>query len=713
MSFPDPTETFRQEARELLEQLEAGLLDLEQNPGNADLINSTFRALHTIKGSGAMFGFTAVAGFVHEFETAFDRVRKGESSPTPALIAIALRAKDHIHKLIEEPDAKIEGGDAILEELRYIVNADSFPVAPMDAAASDTVPTADSVASHPAGAAPTAWKIIFKLPSDSLVYGTNPFLLLDEIAALGPCSITALTDDVPALEAHDPEVPYLGWSIDLVHDDPRSAIEDVFLFLRDGMELSVEMIGEDVEAAGPVAEATPVIAAPVAVAPAVADTPVAAPAAQTPVAAKPTQSQPAPAKGKDPKGSEQAQGKDPKGSSEQPGSSLRVPAERLDELMDRVGELVIAQARLTEIAASSSDASLKTIAEELERLSSGLRDTTMGIRMVPIGTLFGRFRRLIHDLSHDLGKDIEFITTGEDTELDKTMIERLADPLVHLIRNAVDHGLESPERRTAAGKPAKGVVRLSATYAGAEVAIAVSDDGAGLDAGRIRAKAEENGIITPETKLTEQELNQLIFAPGFSTAQEVTSLSGRGVGMDVVKRTIDGLRGSIDVATRPGQGSTMTLRLPLTLAIIDGMLVRVGNARYTIPLAAVEECVELPEHADTGSRGRSFLDIRGDLVPFLRLRELFNAQTPPDDHQKVVIVSSGDGRVGLVVDQIIGNNQTVIKQLSKLHSGIKSFSGGTILGDGTVALILDTAHLVGFGQSIGDRSKSDQAGWAA
>jgi two-component system chemotaxis sensor kinase CheA len=398
---------------------------------------------------------------------------------------------------------------------------------------------------------------------------------------------------------------------------------------------------------------------------------------------------------------------------EKAGSSLRVAAERLDELMDRVGELVIAQARLTQIAAQSSDSNLKTIAEELERLSSGLRDTTMGIRMVPIGTLFARFRRLVHDVSRDLGKDIEFITSGEDTELDKTVIEKLADPLVHLIRNSMDHGLEPAAARRAAGKPARGTVRLSAVYAGAEVAISVSDDGAGLDAARIRAKAEENGIIAHDAKLSDQELYNLIFAPGFSTASEITALSGRGVGMDVVKRTIDGLRGTIDLSTRPGEGTTLTLRLPLTLAIIDGMLVRVGNGRYTIPLAAVEECVELPAEAVGSARGRSFLDIRGALVPFVRLRDVFNTPGAPDAHQKVVIVSSGEGRVGLVVDQIIGNNQTVIKQLSKLHATLKAFSGATILGDGTVALILDTVHLVGMGQDLENKFKPAEAGRAA
>ncbi|MDB5563286.1 MAG: chemotaxis protein CheA [Hyphomicrobiales bacterium] len=671
MTLPDPAETFRQEARELVEQLEQNLLDLEHNPADSDLVNSTFRALHTIKGSGAMFGFTEVASFVHEFETAFDRVRKGETAPNAELVAVALDAKDHILQLIEGNSEPISGGDAILTALRRIVQ-------PGTAAA--PTPLADAEA--PISAA--GWHIRFRLPADALIFGANPFLLLEELAGLGRCEVRAELAEVPDLSMIDPEVCYLGWNVTLLTDQPLGAVEDVFMFLRDGMDLSIEPLAVEMAEAEP--EPIPLEVAPV-----------------VPEIAVPTLAEPPPA----PR-AEASSNKDAKAATtEKPGSSLRVPAERLDALMDRVGELVIAQARLTQIAAMSSDANLKTIAEELERLSSGLRDTTMGIRMVPIGTLFGRFRRLVHDLSHDLGKDISFITSGEETELDKTMIERLADPLVHLIRNAVDHGLEDANKRVAAGKSAKGTVRLSAVYAGAEVAISVSDDGAGLNAERIRAKAEEAGLIAPDAKLSEQELFQLIFAPGFSTAKEVTALSGRGVGMDVVKRTIDGLRGGIDLSTVPGNGTTATLRLPLTLAIIDGMLVRVGNGRYTIPLSAVEECVELPADAAAASKGRSFLDIRGSLVPFLRLRELFNAQTPPDAHQKVVIVSSGEGRVGLVVDQIIGNNQTVIKQLSKLHTGIKSFSGATILGDGTVALILDTTHLVGFGQALEDRRKGE------
>ncbi len=663
----DPADTFRQEARELLEQLEQGLLDLEQNPADTDLVNSVFRALHTIKGSGAMFGFTDVAAFVHEFETAFDRVRKGLSPVTAELVAIALDAKDHVHALIENGESAVDQGAPILAALRALVEPDRFPAAPM--------PAAKPAVDKPVEVAATRWRIRFHLPSDALLYGTNPVLLLGEIAELGPCEVTALTDAVPTLDAIDLEGSYLGWQVDLTHPDPTAALDDVFLFLKDGMDLSIE----------PLVDAAPTIAQLAAE----ADEAEAALLADAEDEAAPPAGA-APVREADPERAERA--------ATVATTSLRVPAERLDELMDRVGELVIAQARLSQMAAQSADPNLKTVAEELERLSSGLRDTTMGIRMVPIGSLFSRFRRLVHDLSRDLDKQIEFITSGEETELDKTMIERLADPLVHLIRNAVDHGLEGADARVKSGKAVKGTVRLSAVYAGAEVTISVSDDGAGLNPARIRQKAEEQGIITADQRLTDQELFQLIFAPGFSTAKEVTSLSGRGVGMDVVKRTIDGLRGKIELSTVPGNGTTATLRLPLTLAIIEGMLIRVGNGRYSIPLSAVEECVELPASAETASRGRSFLSIRDQLVPFLRLRDVFGTTGEADSHQKVVIVSSGEGRVGLVVDQIIGNTQTVIKQLSKLHSGLDTFSGATILGDGTVALILDTAHLVSYGQ---------------
>ncbi len=378
------------------------------------------------------------------------------------------------------------------------------------------------------------------------------------------------------------------------------------------------------------------------------------------------------------------------------GATIRVPAERLDSLMDQVGELVIAQARLMQVAMADANPLLKSISEDIERLAAELRDTAMGIRMLPIGTLFGRFRRVVHDLSRELGKAVELTTAGEETELDKTVIECLNDPLVHLIRNAVDHGIEDAARRVAAGKPEGGRVHLSAVHSGAQVLITIEDDGHGLDRAAIRAKAEERGLLQPGQEVGDAELFACIFQAGFSTAAAVTNVSGRGVGMDVVKRTIDGLRGTIEVTSAIGEGTAITLKLPLTLAIIDGLLVRVGDERYVVPLSAVEECVELTRLEDSRSGGRSFLNIRGEIVAFIRLRRLFETPGEPEVIQKVVIVTLGETRIGLVVDQVIGQHQTVIKSLSRMHRDLDGFSGATILGDGAVALILDVPHLIKF-----------------
>ncbi|MFN5569840.1 MAG: chemotaxis protein CheA, partial [Bradyrhizobium sp.] len=427
-----------------------------------------------------------------------------------------------------------------------------------------------------------------------------------------------------------------------------------------------------------------------------------APAATAPSRSPASHSPPSISSPSEPRRDEQKRGDD------RATATVRVQARRLDEMMDRVGELVIAQARLSQLAATSSDPSVKLIAEEIERLAGSLRDTTMGARMVPIGSVFGRFRRLVHDLSLELSKPVDLVTSGEDTELDKTMIECLADPLVHLIRNAIDHGIEATAARAAAGKTEKGRIELHAVHSGAQVLVTVRDNGAGLNTARIRAKAEEQGLIAPGAELPDADIHQFMFHPGFSTAQTISALSGRGVGMDVVKRTIETMRGSIDLSTRPGEGTTVTLRLPLTLAIIEGLLIRVGEARYIIPLSAVEECVELTAE-DQRARGRHFLNIRGDLVPYLMLRDILQSTVSPDTYQKTIIVSTGETRVGLVADQIIGNHQTVIKSLSKLHSDVTIFSGATILGDGTAALILDVAQLVGLAQAHADKHHLNEA----
>lgn len=690
MNVMDPTEVFRQEASELFEVLEGALLDLGQRPDDRDLVDSAFRALHTIKGSGAMFGFDKVASFTHEFETAFDRVRKGEIKPTQELISVALAAKDYIRALIEDPQSTDDIiGEAILDDLKRFVSSDQ-PAAPV--AETIEAPPLAPVESKQAG-----WHLYLEFESHILRNGSNPLDLLEDLCKLGPCFVVPVTDGIPFLDEMDPEDCYLKWDVKLHAACDKDAIDDVFMFVSDEMKLTLSPLAHvKAPAPAPLFQLLDEEPAPAAEMPAVVAEAVAASVAEQSVAkAEPK----AEAK---PKPKPEAK-RDDRGI-----ATVRVHAERLDELMDRVGELVIAQARLTQLAATGSDLSIKLIAEEIERLASSLRDTTMGARMVPIGSLFGRFRRLIHDLSRDLSKPVEFVTTGEDTELDKTMIECLADPLVHLIRNAIDHGIEDTATRSANGKTEQGRIELAAVHSGAQVLVTVKDNGGGLNTARIRAKAEEQGLIAAGAVLSDHEIHQFLFHPGFSTAQTISALSGRGVGMDVVKRTIENMRGSIDLSTRPGQGTTVTLRLPLTLAIIEGLLIRVGEGRYIIPLSAVEECIELTAE-DERSRGRNFLNVRGNLVPFLRLRDIMTASGAPDRHQKTIIISTGETHVGLVADQIIGNHQTVIKSLSKLHSDVTIFSGATILGDGTAALILDVAQLVTMAQSKVEKQHISEA----
>ena len=653
MSAMDPTEIFRQEASELFEVLEGALLDLGQRPDDRELVDSAFRALHTIKGSGAMFGFDKVASFTHEFETAFDRVRKGEIKPTQELISVALAAKDYIRALIEDPQSTDDViGEAILDDLKRFVS--------FDQPAAAVIEIAEAPPLAPGGSKQAGWHLHLEFESHILRNGSNPLDLLEDLCKLGPCFVVPITDGVPFLDEMEPEDCYLKWDVKLHAACNKDAIDDVFMFVQDEMKLTLAPL-DHAEAPAPAPlfqllddePATAEMAAPVAEA-----------VAEQPVAKAEPQSEAKPEIKRE-----------------------AAPARREDAKQER---------------------GIATVRVQAERLASSLRDTTMGARMVPIGSLFGRFRRLVHDLSRDLSKPVEFVTSGEDTELDKTMIECLADPLVHLIRNAIDHGIEDTATRAANGKTEQGRIELAAVHSGAQVLVTVKDNGGGLNTARIRAKAEEQGLIAAGAVLTDHEIHQFLFHPGFSTAQTISALSGRGVGMDVVKRTIENMRGSIDLSTRPGQGTTVTLRLPLTLAIIEGLLIRVGEGRYIIPLPAVEECVELTAE-DERSRGRNFLNVRGNLVPFLRLRDILSVEGTPDQHQKTIIISTGETQVGLVADQIIGNHQTVIKSLSKLHSDVTIFSGATILGDGTAALILDVAQLVALAQSKVEKHISEAA----
>lgn len=667
------TQVFMEELAELLESLEKGLIDLKEAPGDGGLVNQVFRDLHTIKGSGAMFGFAELAGFIHDFETAFERVRSGQVAVSDALIRLALAARDQIPALVEgQPDTN--GARAqILAQLTEICAPDTGPDA-----GPDTGPDtgADITADAVDCAAPVAQSqqlLHFQLTGPALALGARPDLLLAELRSLGATQITsqaAALADLRDLSDLETDHCYLAWQAHVPGELGSSDLEDVFLFVDATWQLS-PLPTIDTPAPPPaLKEAAPPDPAPPT--PQKASAPAQTTAAKTPSAQTPAAQTTA----------------------VEPAASIRVPATRLDMLMDSVGELVTVEARLTELARRSRDPALMATSEEVSRLAGRLRDATMSMRMVPLRSLVARFRRLILGLSDDLGKPVDFVVLGEDTELDKTMIEKMADPLVHILRNAIDHGLEPPEARRATQKPARGRIELSAEHAGAEVLVRVRDDGKGICPETVRAKAIERGLITAEAQLSDAQIFQLVLEPGFSTAETVTELSGRGVGMDVVRRTIDGLRGTIDIDSTPGQGTTVTLRLPLTLAIIEGLLIEVAGELYTVPMAAVKEIIALPREKEQFSQSADYLDIRGQFVPFVRLRHLFGCDGASPISQNVVVVENADTRMGVVVDRIIGTNQTVIKQISKLQAGAREISGATILGDGSVSLIIDVPQLV-------------------
>ena len=648
-------ESFREEARELLAALETSLLGLHEQPRDAELVAQVFRGLHTIKGSGAMFGFDDLAAFTHDLETVFDDVRRGRLAVTVDLVDLTLAALDRIRAMVEmgagETAADRAADAAILDRVRRL--GGKTEAEPARAAVTEPPASADT----PAAARP--WRIRFAPGPDLMRNGADPLLLLRELGRLGRLTAHASLEALPPLAELDPERCYAVWEMVLETSAGENAIRDVFIFVEDTCELIVEAADAEPEP-GP-AEAAP---------PSPADRTARALNEKRSGSGRRFYDQP-----------DQA-------------ASLRVPAARLDQLVNLVGELVTVQARLSEIAARREDEEVVAVAEEVERLSAALRENSMTLRMMPIRGTFERFRRLVHDLARELGKDVELTIEGAETELDKTVIDQLSDPLMHLIRNSMDHGIEPPEVRRTAGKRPTAQIHLSARHSGGSVLIGVSDDGGGVDTEAVRRRAVERGLIAAEAALSETEIFDLLFQPGFSTARQVTDLSGRGVGMDVVRRGIESLRGTVEVSSRRGAGTTVTMRLPLTLAIIDGLLVTVGDGSFVLPLSSTLECIELTR-AEIEQAGRKRLaSVRGELVPYIRLREHFAVSTAPPEREQIMVVESPAGRCGLVVDRVLGNCQTVIRTLGRLYRHVHVVSGATILGNGTVALILDPQRLV-------------------
>jgi two-component system, chemotaxis family, sensor kinase CheA len=491
---------------------------------------------------------------------------------------------------------------------------------------------------------------------------------------------------VPSLEAMDPEACYTSWDAILSTDKGLDAIRDVFIFVEDQCELCIDELGVPEDEEGRPKKLGEILLERGSIKkPELED----ALKSQRKLGEVLIETHAVSSSELQAALAEQDHLKRVQEKHVDTSSSVRVASEKLDQLVDLVGEMVTLQARLSRTSGELVDSGLSSIAEQLERLVSQLRDNTMSIRMLPIGSTFSKFRRVVRDLSRDLGKQVELVTEGEDTELDKTVIERLNDPLVHIIRNSLDHGIEQPQQRKAKGKPESGTICLSALHSGATVEIRVSDDGNGLNLDAIRNKARERGIIGQNEELSDQDTMQLIFRPSFSTAQIVSAVSGRGVGMDVVKREIDALGGGVYLESKPGEGTTVVLSIPLTLAIIEGLLVRIGDERFVMPLSCVEACVELEEQEGLSEDGSALIHYRGDLIPIVDLRRSFAVPGGQPKLRQVVVANDQGTRTGYVVDAVIGDYQTVIKPLGRLFKEAVGISGATILGDGTVALIID------------------------
>lgn len=706
MNMDEVLQIFIAESQELLQQMEEALLQLENSPGDADTINAIFRAAHTIKGSAGLFGLDVIVAFTHIAESVLDRVRTGELHFDKEMTALFLQVGDHLARLV----ALVDGGtdlqcmdpdtQALHEQLGERL---SHYLAP--AADAGRVPAAATriERGHGPGVGADHWHLSLRFGPDTLRNGMDPLGLFRYLNTFGRIiSIVPLLDRIPAAAEMDPETCYLGFEVAFASDADKATIDGAFEFVREDSLIRIlppnsksdeylELIralpeedmrlGEILMRCGTLtaSELQDVLHAQVQGQERDEPRPIGRvlveeSLVQPPVIAAALQKQ-----------------QQIKENRSNENSLIRVDAGKLDRLIDLVGELIIAGAGARMTAQNCGHPEMLEATELLSRLVEEVRDSALPLRMVQIGSTFNRFQRVVRDVSGELGKDIALSISGGETELDKTVVERITDPLTHLVRNAMDHGIEPVDTRLARGKPAQGNVSLNAYHDAGSIILEVSDDGGGLDSQRILAKARERGLVGEGQTLTEKEIFALIFEPGFSTAEQVSNLSGRGVGMDVVKRNIAALRGTIELDSSLGQGTRIRIRLPLTLAIIDGFLVSVGQAGYVIPLELVEECIEL--QTDTLLE-RGHLELRGQMLPIVRLRELFEDDSPAPRRESVVVVQQAGLRAGLVVDQLLGEFQTVIKPPGKVFSSCPGLGGFTILGDGAVALILDIPSLL-------------------
>ena len=643
-------QVFFEESLEGLEAMEAALLALDQGAVDAELIHRIFRAAHSIKGGAATFGFPEMAAFTHEAESLLDELRDGRRAIDNTIIELLLRTVDCLRGMFDRAQAAQPLANAESDDLRQqLAAAVGHKTAAVPGRAAADVSTAEG------------WIIQFRPHLGMLAGGNDPLRLFGELAELGTLSVEAQLDRVPALNGLDPSECHLGWRLELTGEVGRDAIATVFDWVEGECDLSIEPMRAAAASAEPTLPAKDMDLVP-------------APATQSSALKN------APASSND-------------------AGSVRVGIDKIDSLIDLVGELVITQAMLDQFREEFDPTRLALLQQGLAHLARHtrtLQENVMGIRMLPIGSVFNRFPRLVRDLSQKLGKQVKLDMVGEHTELDKTVLEKIGDPLVHLVRNAIDHGLETPEIRRAAGKHESGTLRLEAFHRGGSIVVEIVDDGAGLNRDAIVAKAVQKGLISSSENLSDDAVNELIFQPGFSTAATTTDLSGRGVGMDVVRRNVADLGGSVAIASRPGHGTTFTITLPLTLAIIDGLSAAVGKECYIVPLVSIVESVQLRADAVRSVVGGGELfRFRDAYLPIVRLHEHFGcigAKQQIEDGL-VIVVEADTGRLGLFIDGLIGQQQAVVKSLEANYRRVEGISGATILADGSVALIIDVAGL--------------------
>jgi two-component system chemotaxis sensor kinase CheA len=665
---------FIEEATDNIKDLEDSLLLIENDISNKDLIEKIFRSMHSLKGGGAMFGFSHLSDFTHNLENLYHLIREGKKTINRRILDVTLASIDHMKVLLtvdnlNDESIRLKHGDLIQQVLDIIEGTNDIGI---DSGNKETLDQQNSIKSY---------YIYFEPAQDVFKDGTNPLFLIDELHTIGACKAFAHLNKIPEYDKYDVTNCYTYWEIIISTEEDVNSISDVFIFIEDQCKLEINEIADfDIFTSTIIIEQISALSQE-----------------RNDVGVSNIQeiikrnsifdnnleeiekaiarSGPLPSV------------------KENVISSIRVSSSKLDQLMNLVSELVTTQARLTLFAEKSGDSELLSISENIQKLSRQLRDNAFDIVLIPIETMLTRFQRLVRDLSKELNKNVVFVAEGADTELDKTIIESLTDPLLHILRNCIDHGIESPETRKKLNKPEQGTIILKAFYSGANVHIQIHDDGAGIDINKIKEKAVQKGLIQNDTILNKKEILDIVFLPGFSTVENVTGVSGRGVGMDVVKRKLAEIRGEVELDTEINVGTTLTIKLPLTLSIIDGLLVKIDNKHYVLPLSVVDK-IFVTEHQNVVNKYNNLIVLDGEQIPFYYLREEFDLPEGTQEYEQVVVVTYEDRKVGLVVDEVEGEYQAVLKTLGKIYKKQEMISGATILGDGTVALVLDTNKII-------------------